>query len=141
MNTRFQQKWVLPLVLVAVLGISLTAVNFSWAQPGMGPRGAGLTPEQAQKIYDLRQKFLKETEDLRQQMFTKRAELNSLWVAENPDQKAILAKQQEINVIREKIQAIAVTYQTQARKIAPNAAFGWGKGMGKGMGGGPWSMW
>lgn len=141
MNAWYRQLRAVPLFLAVALAFSMMAMDLAYAQPGMGPRGAGLTSEQAQKIYDLRQKFMKETEDLRQQMFTKRGELNSLWAAENPDEKQIQAKQQEINAIREKIQAIAVSYQAQARKIAPNAHFGWGKGMGKGMGGGPWSMW
>jgi Spy/CpxP family protein refolding chaperone len=141
MNKWYRQLRAVPLFLAVALAFSMMAMDLTYAQPGMGPRGANLTPEQAQKIYDLRQKFMKETEDLRQQMFTKRNELNSLWAVENPDEKQIQAKQKEINAIREKIQAIAVSYQAQARKIAPNAYFGWGKGMGKGMGGGPWSMW
>ncbi|MEJ5330458.1 MAG: periplasmic heavy metal sensor [Desulfobaccales bacterium] len=128
------------LLMVAVaLALGLMALEVAYAQPGMGPRGAGLTPEQAQKIYELRQQFLKETEDLRQQMFTKRTELTNLWAAENPDEKQIRVKQQEINALRDKIQAIALKYQTQARKIAPNASFGWGGK--KGMRGGPWTMW
>ncbi len=122
------------LLLAVALVFGMATTDPAWAQRGMG-RGAALTPEQAQKIYDLRQQFLKETEDLRQQLFTKRNELNSLWAVENPDEKQILAKQKEINALRDKIQAIAVKYQTQARKIAPNAYFGWGKG------GGPWKMW
>lgn len=130
----------LALLMVAVaLAFGLMALEVASAQPGMGPRGAGLTPEQAQKIYELRQQFLKETEDLRQQMFTKRTELTNLWAAENPDEKQIRTKQQEINALRDKIQAIAVKYQAQARKIAPKAQFGWGGK--KGMRGGPWTMW
>lgn len=140
MNAWFRQKQVMCLIVVAVLGFSLGIANVGWAGPrgmGMGPGGANLTPEQAQKMYELRQKFLKETEDLRQQMFTKRTELNNLWASDNPDQKQIQAKQQEINAIRDKIQGIAVSYQAQAKKIAPNASFGWGKGGGRG----PWGSW
>jgi len=39
MNTRFQHKRVLPLILVAVFGFSIGAANFAWAQPGMGSGG------------------------------------------------------------------------------------------------------
>lgn len=137
MNPWYRQLRVVPLFMAAALAFSMMAMDFASAQPGMGARGAALTPEQAQKIYDLRQQFLKETEGLRQQMFTKRNELNTLWAAENPDEKAIQAKQKEISAIRDQIQTIAVKYQAQARKIAPNAYFGWGKGKGRG----PWSMW
>jgi hypothetical protein len=141
MNTWCRPMRVLPLVAAVVTIFGMMALDLAYAQPGRGMGRTSLTQEQAQKIYELRQKFLKETEDLRQQMFTKRNELNNLWAQPNPDETQIRAKQQEINAIRDKIQAIAVTYQAQARKIAPNAYFGWGKGMGKGMGGGPWSVW
>jgi len=69
----------------------------------MGPGGANLTTEQAQKIYDLRQKFLNETDSLRQQMFVKRTELTNLWATQTPDEKQIRAKQQEINALRDQI--------------------------------------
>jgi hypothetical protein len=39
MNMWFQHKRVLPLILVAVLGFSIGAANFAWAQPGMGQGG------------------------------------------------------------------------------------------------------
>ncbi len=125
------------LLLVAILTLMLAAPA-AWAGPrmGMGP-GATLTPEQSQQLFDLRQQFLKETEDLRQQLTVKRTELNNLWASANPDEKAIRAKQQEINVLRDKIQNIAISYQAKARKIAPNASFGWGKGGGRG----PWGSW
>jgi zinc resistance-associated protein len=127
------------LILVAILAV-VCAAPLAWAGPrgmGMGPGGANLTPEQSQQLFDLRQQFLKETEDLRQQLMVKRTELNNLWAAANPDEKAIRAKQQEINALRDKIQGIAVSYQAKARKIAPNASFGWGKGGGRG----PWGSW
>lgn len=141
MNAWYRQMKVVSLLLAVALAFGLVTMDSGYAQPGMGPRGAALTPEQAQKIYDLRQQFLKETEELRQQMFVKRNELNSLWASPTPDEAQILAKQKELNALRDQIQAIAVKYQAQARKIAPNAYFGWGKGMGKGRGGGPWSIW
>lgn len=126
------------LMLVAILALGLAAPT-AWAGPrmGMGPGAANLTPEQSQQLFELRQQFLKETEDLRQQLVVKRTELNNLWASANPDEKAIRAKQQEINALRDKIQSIAVSYQAKAKKIAPNASFGWGKGGGRG----PWGSW
>lgn len=140
MQQRFGQGYLVICLLVAVLGISLMVSAPAWAGPrgrGMGPGAANLTPEQSQQLFDLRQQFLKETEELRQQLVVKRTELNNLWASANPDEKQIRAKQQEINAIRDKIQGTAVSYQAKARKIAPNAYFGWGKGGGRG----PWGSW
>jgi len=140
MNKRSGKTPLIICLLVAVLGMGLMGPATAWAGPrgmGMGPGGANLTPEQSQQLFELRQQFLKETEDLRQQLVVKRTELNNLWASANPDEKAIRAKQQEINALRDKIQGIAVSYQAKARKIAPNAYFGWGKGGGRG----PWGSW
>ena len=76
-------------VFLLVLGLSLSLGVASWAQPwGMksheGPRQCGhwgkfanLTPEQAGKLFDLRQKFLDDTASLRKDMMVKRAELRT----------------------------------------------------------------
>jgi Spy/CpxP family protein refolding chaperone len=147
------------LTLVLVLGLAGSA----WAQPmgkGMGKgmgmgRGMGmmnLTPEQAGKIFDLKEKFRADTAGLRKQMWVKRAELSALWKAEKPDEKAIQAKQKEINAVRDQLQEKRTTMMLEAKKIAPDFHFGMGHGgmgrmghgcgMGPGMGMGPggWGM-
>jgi zinc resistance-associated protein len=135
-------------VVVLALALSLGLAAASWAQPGMGcgmgmgmGRGmANLTPDQAGKLFDLKKKFQDDTAGLRKQMMVKHAELGALWRAENPDQKAIEAKQKEVNDLKGQIQQKMVAFRLEARKIAPNAGmgmgrgFGHGKGMGMGMG-------
>jgi zinc resistance-associated protein len=101
---------------------------------------ANLTPEQAGKLFDLKQKHLNDTAQVRKQMMVKRAELAALWKAENPDQNAIIAKQKELNALRDQKQEKSVAFRLEARKIAPQLAnfgpgMGWGmhgKGMGPG---------
>ncbi len=132
------------LACLLALALSLGLAASSWAQPGgMGGWGHGcmmnLTPDQAGKMFDLRQKFMDDTAGLRKQMFVKRAELAALWKAENPDQNQIVAKEKEINALKDQLEPKVVAFKLEARKISPQAAMGMGRGfgMGPGMGGGP----
>ena len=120
----------LPVMLMLALVLSLSTA--AWARP-FGGGQMNLTPEQAGQLFDLKEKFRNETASLRKAMWMKRAEMATLWRAENPDSKAIQAKQKELNVLREQMQAKRVDFRLQARKLC---AMG-GKGMGKGMGMGP----
>src|SRR4030042_562570 len=134
--------------LVAVLALSLplglAAASFHPPAGGMGCGMMGamnVTPEQAGKFFDLKEKFHNDTSTARKQMMVKRAELAALWKAEKPDQAAIPAKQKEINALRDQMQEKRTTFQLEARKISPELAQGFGRGkrggMGRGMGMGP----
>jgi zinc resistance-associated protein len=105
---------------------------------GGGMHCANLTPDQAGKLFDLKEKFRNDTAEVRKQMIVKRAELSALWKAENPDQKAIVAKQKELNTLKGKMIEKNVAFRLEARKIAPQLAqargMGWGMGRGRGMG-------
>jgi len=118
----------LPIMLMLVLVLSTAA----WARP-FGHGRMNLTPEQAGQMFDLKQQFMNDTAGLRKAMCVKRAELAALWKAETPDAKQIVAKQKELNAVKEQFQAKMVDFRLQARKICPMR----GKGMGKGMGMGP----
>jgi Spy/CpxP family protein refolding chaperone len=131
------------LLLILALALSLGLAASIWAQPmgkgmGCGPGAANLTPDQASKLFDLKEKMHAETAPLRKQMMVKRAEMAALWKAENPDQNVIQAKQKEMNEVRDQMQQKMTTFRLEAKKIAPDAAFGMGMGhgCGKGMGGG-----
>jgi Spy/CpxP family protein refolding chaperone len=104
---------------------------------GMGP-GHGmmnLTPEQAEKIFDLKEKMYADTVGLRKQVMVKHAELAALWKAEKPDQNAIQAKQKELDALTDQAQEKMTAFRLEAKKIAPD--FDMGMGMGMGMGPGP----
>lgn len=131
--------WLLALALVLSLGLAGAA----WSQPmgmGMGHcRGMmNLTPEQGGKLFDLKEKFRTDTASLRKDLMVKHLEMKALWKAENPDEKAILAKQKELNALKDQMSVKMVTFRLEAKKIAPNAFMGMGRhhGGGMGMGGG-----
>ena len=129
--------WLLALALVLSLGLAASA----WSQPmGMG-HGRGmmnLTPEQGGKLFDLKEKFRTDTASLRKDLMVKHLEMKALWKVENPDQNAILAKQKELNALKDQMSLKMVTMRLEAKKIAPHAFFGMGMhhGGGMGMGGG-----
>ena len=122
----------LTVTVLLALGLFLSLALTSWAQPwGMKGHGgqwghcghhgkfAKLTPEQAGKLFDLRQKFLDDTASLRKDMVVKRAELRALWRADNPDEKQILAKLKEINAVKAKLQEKVVPFRIEVKKILP----------------------
>jgi zinc resistance-associated protein len=134
------------LVVLLALTLSLGLAASSWARPFGGGMGGGkgcgmmgamnLSPEQAGKLFDLKEKMRNDTVDQRKQMMVKQAEMAALWKSATPDEKAIVAKQKELNALRGQMQEKRVAFQLEARKIAPELAQGFGRGMGRGMGGG-----
>jgi Spy/CpxP family protein refolding chaperone len=106
-------------------------VDAAWAQ-GRGIN-ANLTPEQSAQLFDLRRQFRNYTAGLRQQMMAKRTELAALWQSPTPDQSQVQAKQQEINVLRDQLQAKRTVFQLQNQQICPQAGMGMGRGAGRGM--------
>ncbi len=136
------------LLLVLAMLLSFGLAASSGAQPmGMGMGGCGmgmghgaghmmnLTPEQAGKLFDLKEKFHTDTASLRKSLLLKRLEMKALWKAQTPDEKAILAKQKELNALREQLQEKMISFRLEAKKIDPNFGMGWGHGKGMGMGG------
>ncbi len=119
----------LSIAVLLALGLFLSLAFASWAQPwgmkahrghwGHGGKCANLTPEQAGKLFDLRQKFLDDTAGLRKEKAVKKAELRALWRSENPDEKQILAKLKEINAVKAKLQEKFVPFRIEVKKILP----------------------
>jgi Spy/CpxP family protein refolding chaperone len=133
--------------LVAVLALALTLglAASSMARPGGGMGGGmgcgmmgamNLTPDQAGKFFDLKEKFHSDTASVRKQMMIKRAELAGLQKAEKPDQAAITAKQAEIKALWTQMQEKRTAFQAEAGKISPDLAKGMGRGMRGGKGNG-----
>uniref|UniRef100_A0A7C5EPE6 Periplasmic heavy metal sensor n=1 Tax=Desulfobacca acetoxidans TaxID=60893 RepID=A0A7C5EPE6_9BACT len=123
----------LSMAVMLILLLSLSLAATAWAGPwGMGPRGANLTPQQAEQLFQLRQQFFNQTADLRQQMAVTRAELAELWAAKEPDQAKISAKQKELLTLQEQLLAKSNAFRLKAQKIAPQMAGPWGPYKGKG---------
>jgi len=137
-----QNKWrsSLKTVFLITLVVSLVGATSAFAFRGMrgGPMGRGwhmnLTPEQAAQVFDLKQKFMNDTVELRKNLMVKGAELAQLWKAETPDDKAILAKVKELSALRAQFMEKSVAKRLAMRKIVPQAAMGPCPMMGPGMG-------
>jgi len=141
--------------LILVLALVAT-VALAWG-PGFGPgfgRGFGgpaygsppipnLTAEQSAQIQALRDGFLKEIEPLQKDLVTKRIELRSLWLNQNPDSAAVTAKQKEVWDLQSKLQDKANNLRVEIRKVltpeqlSQVPALESGAGFGPGMGFGP----
>ncbi len=142
-------------IFLAILVVSLVGATSAFAYRGMGGGMGGgamgrgwqmnLTPEQAGQVFDLKQKFMTDTAELRKNLMVKGAELAQLWKAETPDDKAILAKVKELSALRAQMVEKSVAQRLAVSKIVPQAKGpcpmmgpGMGRGMGPGMGpGGP----
>jgi zinc resistance-associated protein len=139
------------IVVALALALTLGLAASSWAGPGGCGMGGGmgggmgcgmmgaqnLSPDQAGKLFDLKEKFRTDTAQVRKQMMMKHAELAALWKAEKPDQAAIVAKQKELNALREQMMEKRTAFMLEARKIAPELGKGFGRGMWHGRGMGP----
>ena len=93
-----------------------------------------LTPDQAGKFFDLKEKFHNDTAAMRKDMMVKHAELAALQKAEKPDQAAIDAKQAELKALWGQMKEKRTAFQAEAGKISPELAKGFGPGMRGGMG-------
>ncbi len=132
----------LSLFLFLNLVLSLGLAASVWAQPmgksmGPGPGMMNLTPEQAAKIFDLKEKMYADTIGLRKQGMVKHAELAALWKAEKPDQNAIQAKQKVLDALTDQMQEKMTAFLSEAKKIAPDFDMSMGVGMAPGYGMGP----
>lgn len=133
------------IVVGLALALTLGLAASSWAGPGGGGMGGGkgcgmkgamnLSPDQAGKFFDLKEKFHNDTAAVRKQMMVKHAELAALKKAEKPDQAAIDAKQAELKALWGQMKEKRTAFQAEAGKISPELAQGFGRGMGGGMGG------
>ena len=121
--------------IIVGLGLALSlalvvTVALAWG-PGFGPgfgRGSGgpaygsppipnLTSEQSAQIQALRDAFLKEIEPLQNNLWTKRTELQTLWVDPKSDPAVIAAKQKEIRDLQSKLQEKAGNLRLEIRKL------------------------
>jgi len=96
-----------------------------------------LTAEQSSKMQALQQAHLTKIGPLQQALLSKRFELRSLYLAPNPDQAALSAKQKEILNLQAQMQEEATNYRFEARKVLTaeqQAQFGAFYGPGMGMG-------
>jgi Spy/CpxP family protein refolding chaperone len=119
---------------------------------GYGNPGYGnLTDEQEKQLDDLNHKFFDETASLRNDIWKKANELNVLLDSPNPDVEKSKALQKELSDLKAKMAENRLSYDLEARKIAPDSRYagrggygyghmmGWGPHMGGYGSGGGWN--
>jgi len=129
------RKKVFIIALAALLVVGTISIAFSQGfgrrsrgfGPGSGFGGPGmmagftagpnLTKEQLEKLQALRTDFQKETVDIRNKMQLTRLELQQLWLADELNEDAILAKTKECSALRTQLQEKAVQHRIKIRKI------------------------
>ena len=137
---------------ILIVGVALIALAGSAVAAGQGfgmggngncPAGLNqlnLTQEQKTKLGELKEKHWKDTVSLRNEMQTKRLELRTLWTAPNPEKDKILAKQKELNGLRDEMQVQSTDFRLEIRKaLTPEqvdqlGTLGSGMGFHRGMG-------
>ncbi len=144
-------------VLVGAVAVPVFAwgPGWGWGQHMMGYWGGGpgyagsyenLTSEQRSQMDTLNHKFYDETADLRNRIWTKSLEVDSALNGSKPDLEKAKVLQKEISELRGKLDEKELSYELEARKIAPQdqsgAAYAGGYGypmggFGPGMGYGP----
>ncbi len=95
--------------------------------PGYGGGMAQLTPEKQAAFQKLHDAYAAKTAQLRADLGVKRAELNALAVAQNPDQAKIDALTKEIGAMIGKLMAEKTAFRIQVEKeIGPGVMGGMG---------------
>ena len=105
----------------------------NYGGPGYGPcwlEGGNVTESQQAELDKLNEKFVNDTAKLREDIWNKSAELDTLLESSNPDATKVRNLQKEISDLKAKMADKRVDFELQARKIAPNARFGRGEGRG-----------
>jgi Spy/CpxP family protein refolding chaperone len=119
------------LFLIGVLAAPVFAYRGNW---GGWSRGAGscwqgsgtygnLTETQNAELERLEQKFSNDTAKLRDEIWAKSAELNTLLNAADPDVKKVRALQKEITGLRAEMDRQRIDFELKARKITPNSGY------------------
>jgi zinc resistance-associated protein len=148
MEVKEMKKILMTVGILFMVGI-LAAPVFAhrWGRGGYGAyggRGDGpcwvdggdISESQQVELDKLHEKFTNDTAKLREDIWNKSAELDTLLETSNPDAARVKSLQKEISDLKAKMADQRVDFELEARKIAPNARFGrgYGRGYGKGYG-------
>jgi len=130
------------LVLVGFLTAPVFAHRWggdkNYGGPGAGPcwfdseDAANLSETQRGELEKLEEKYINDTTKLREQIWEKSAELNTMLNSPYPDAKKAQALQKEISNLKAKMGEQRLNFELEARKIAPNARFSRGYARGYG---------
>jgi len=140
MKIKNLSKTLIVLTLVGIMGMGATAFaekgkgNARYAQSGQyGCDGSGngrgygnpgfmgdLSEEEIAKLNEERNAFSKATQDLRQNIYQKRLELNSELAKKNPDPKKAGALQKELSGLKGQLEQKRIQHRIRMNKINPD---------------------
>jgi zinc resistance-associated protein len=89
-----------------------------------------LSKEEQKQLTELENKFSNETNNLRNEIWSKSAELNRYLNNTNPDSQRLTTLQRELSDLRAEMAEKRLAYELEARKILPDTRFRGGYGMG-----------
>ena len=123
------------LVLVGALALPVMAWHSGWGRghhmrgywdsnPEYGGYYGNLTPEQKNTVDALDRKFYDDTSELKNQIWIKSGELDSILNSTSPDLEEAKALQKELTDLRAKMDEKRLSYELEARKIVPEDRFG-----------------
>ena len=94
-----------------------------------------LNESQNAELDRLEQKFSNDTGKLRDEIWAKSEELNTLLNEANPDVKKVRALQKEITALRAEMDRQRIDFELKARKVSPNSGYarGYSRGYGRHM--------
>jgi Spy/CpxP family protein refolding chaperone len=131
------------LFLVGVLAAPVFAYRGGWGGWSRGPGSCGqgsgpygnLTESQNADLDRLDQKFSNDTAKLRDEIWSKSEEFNTLLNAADPDVRKVRALQKEITGLRAEMDRQRIDFELKARKITPNSGYnrGYSRGYGRHM--------
>lgn len=136
--------------ITKVLVVTLIVAAFAVPAMAWGPRWGGghhmwgdwnrgygntLTNEQREQMDKLARDYYKETDKIRNDLWSKSNELSIKLNSENPDLGEVKALQKEISNLRATLDEKKIAYDLEARNISPDSRLGYGYGPGYHMGG------
>ena len=95
-----------------------------------------LTDEQRKNLQSLRQNFIAQTKDIRENFYNKQGELNAEFNLDNPDKDKLILIQKEVSELKNQLSEKRILFKLEAKKIDPNIGIGRGKHRGRGHRGG-----
>jgi len=119
------KRWHVGIMVVLFLALTTTVFAFG----GRGGQGAGfgspmamaanlnLSKEQSEKMWQIKEKFHNDTQKIRYELFQKRIEMKSLYADPKADEATLLAKQKELNALRQGMQDKMIQMRLEQRKI------------------------
>lgn len=148
-------KGIVILAAIAMVGLVATAYagwgdgyghrgrgwgHMGWGGPGYGGDYPDLTDEQRQAMEQERRAFIKDTDDLRQNLYAKELELRSELAKDDADAQKAAAIQKDISNLEAELDQKRLDHVVKMKKVNPDAGRGYmagGRGRGGMMGYGP----